>query len=683
MANLSTLPPPPKGQTGVSPDQFSHLPPPPQGQQGMTLDQINQPSQPTQSTGFLGGIGNTIKGAFQSGVNQIKSGFDQVKNTTTSNPLSLLGTGIEAGAKVGAGAINAAMSPIAPVMAPVGKAIGAVTNKISDNPSVQKFAMSPAGQATARGAEDVGNLNTIFGAATTLEGRQQIGDAVKQGTENAQDTMSQLTSKSPQEVNNDINSYYQKAIKPGLGGRTNATQIENYNLKVPQAIKSIADNVDNLSFKDEFGNVETGRLPQSPAELADAVDQTKANIFKQYDALAQQAGDNGIKVSTEPLANQLDKVINNEAIKVANPQAIQYAQALKDRLTQTVEDGSPNGLYKEFDPQTTQDIVKSFNESLDAFYKNPNYDTASKAAIDAGVVRTLREELDKGISNSTGADYQDLKNQYGALSAIEKDVAKRAVLLQRQGGNASGLGKYVDIFSGGDMANGVLSLNPGLFAKGAAQAGLSKFFQWVNSPDRAIGKMFDVASQPATPPINMQSGFIKNPFGEAVAAPEQTVEAASEQNSGWQSGMKVKFDTALNHGDAAAVSKMLPDIPPDYAKAFKGNIDKVLNADQGASAINSVPENDWKFLTKFADNVKNKVDIAKKDYEMVKSILKENKLEVPQTARKTADFINTANESASQKSLDAEMNTNMSKTFTSKAQPRDKVGRFDIKPKNK
>lgn len=37
--DLSNLPPPPKGQTGINPEVFSHLPPPPKGVKGLTLGQ--------------------------------------------------------------------------------------------------------------------------------------------------------------------------------------------------------------------------------------------------------------------------------------------------------------------------------------------------------------------------------------------------------------------------------------------------------------------------------------------------------------------------------------------------------------------------------------------------------------------------------------------------------------------
>ena len=70
MTDLSNLPPPPKGQTGVTLDSFSHLPPPPKGQQGFTLDQINSQQTP-ESQGAVKQADGTYRGpTFLEGLEQ-------------------------------------------------------------------------------------------------------------------------------------------------------------------------------------------------------------------------------------------------------------------------------------------------------------------------------------------------------------------------------------------------------------------------------------------------------------------------------------------------------------------------------------------------------------------------------------------------------------------------------------
>ena len=127
------------------------------------------PSIP-QSQG--GGMGNTISDAFQSGLQQTKAGFQEAGNAT--NPLQLL----EGGVKTAAGVVNTLFSPLAPVTKPLGQAIDFVGNKISDNPNVQNFANSPAGETTARIAENVGNVATIAGAVAGGKGTGQVAGKV-------------------------------------------------------------------------------------------------------------------------------------------------------------------------------------------------------------------------------------------------------------------------------------------------------------------------------------------------------------------------------------------------------------------------------------------------------------------------------------------------------------------------
>jgi hypothetical protein len=170
MDDLSKLPAPPKGQTGIAPDQFSHLPPPPKGQQGMTLAQIQ--SQAPKTPGLLAKAGAAVKDAFKSGVGQIKQGIQQGQSAT--NPLQAVESGITAGA----GIVNTALSPLAPVFSPVNKVTNAVADKISNVPAVQNFATSQAGQNVARGAEDIGNLATIAGVGAGAVGGEAVAPRV-------------------------------------------------------------------------------------------------------------------------------------------------------------------------------------------------------------------------------------------------------------------------------------------------------------------------------------------------------------------------------------------------------------------------------------------------------------------------------------------------------------------------
>ena len=440
-------------------------------------------------------VNNAATDVYQ-GVNKIAAGGTPVQ-------------GAEAGLQVESGLASAITSPLAPLFAPVSNAIQRIATQplasgvvkapaIADIPAVRKFAGSPAGETTTRVAEDLaraGNVaGTITGVDDAVKTAPAVADKISSGAaalkENAEAPV--LPAREAPSAPNDqaIVSSYMRAVKPSVAGKTSGGQLDAYNGDVVSAVKSIAENKLNLSFETDAGDTVEGRTPQTRGQLADAVSQTKQVLFDQYNALAQKATGQGVKIPLDNAGAALDEVVNSEALKITNPRAVQYAENLQARLK------NPDGSYKAVDPDVAQEAIANWNSSLKAFYRNPTYETASNAAIDAGVVHQVRAALDEHINNATGEDYQAIKNQYGALSAIEKDVNKAAIAQAKQtGSNTSGLGKYVDVFSGGDMVSGLLSLNPALFAKGAAQEGISHFFQWFNSPDRAVGTMFKAAAR--------------------------------------------------------------------------------------------------------------------------------------------------------------------------------------------
>lgn len=452
-------------------------------------------------------VTDPIKQQFTGGIDQVKKGVSEIIHPKSTTPLGNVGEGVDAALKVGSGVASAASSIVAPVMQPVSKLMQFFGDKVGDSKAVQDFANSPAGEMTSKIAEPLANAGNIAGTILGVDGAikgapkalktaQDLGQKADTVMRTGLDSVKKAVTPSEDALNAKIVDKYNKAISPSVANKGTIGAKNAYNSNVVSGIKSIVENKDGLKFTDINGEEVTGRTPHSPMETAQAIDQTKQSIFNKYDALTKQAGGAGVKIDTAPIAGELDKVINNEALTISHPEAVKYAQDMKARLAETtLPDGSPMGS-KKLDPATTQEIIKNYNNSLESFYKNPSYDNASKAAIDAGLVHSFREQLGRAIESATGEDYAALKKQYGALSAIEKDVNKRASVIARQSGG--GLASYANVFSGGDMVSGILSLNPALFAKGAAQAGLTKYFKYLKSPDRAIKGMFDAAQKTPT-----------------------------------------------------------------------------------------------------------------------------------------------------------------------------------------
>jgi len=282
----------------------------------------------------------------------------------------------------------------------------------------------------------------------------------------------------PKNVDEFIDTSLEKAIRPSVTGKQNASDILKFKEQGRNAVKTIVANKNKLTLTNEMGDT-VSKLPESLDEFTQAIQQTKKTIFTQYNDLTKQTGKTGEIVDLNPIANEVKKIADNPVLSDTNPNVVQYAEERVKALEK-------RGTYT---PEQTEEAIKIYNQSLEAFYRNPDYANASKAAIDALIVNNMRKSLENVIENATGKEYQTLKNQYGALKSIEKDTVRRTIVEARK--NVKGLIDYTDILSGGEAIAGILTMNPALMAKAATQNGIKEFFKrWV-SPDATIKRMFE------------------------------------------------------------------------------------------------------------------------------------------------------------------------------------------------
>jgi len=375
---------------------------------------------------------------------------------------------------------------------PYGKITGAVTKGFAPVakagiPIVSKYFPKLAGEAVAGATGGYGfdiksnaeqdkplftpGINTLLGAGIGVVAPPIIGAV-------ANKIKSKLGILPEKQIELAVLKRYEKGVKPLINAKMTPNRLEAYRGDVIDAVKTIKENKPNLRFNDVDGIEVVGETPKSLQQLADSIEQTKKSVFTKYDTLAKQAGKAGIGVDTKPIAQELDVVINNKALVLTNPNAVKYAQATQARYASAGK----------LDATTAQDVIQNYNKSLEAFYRNPSYDNASQAAIDAMVANNMRKALDEGITGLTGTEYSALKRQYGSLKAIEKDVIKASLRDARK--NTKGLIDFTDVFSGGQVINGILSLNPAQIASGLTQKGIASFYKYLNNPNRAIEKMF-------------------------------------------------------------------------------------------------------------------------------------------------------------------------------------------------
>ena len=287
-----------------------------------------------------------------------------------------------------------------------------------------------------------------------------------------------------------------KGIRPSVAevGKT-AAQNKTYFNKAQKAVETIVGNKDSFVFIDDAGNTVKGALPKSLSEFSQAVEQTKKNIFTQYDTLAQKAGSKGAVVDLNPVIKELAPLVNTKAVRDLGPEIINYANKRAAALFNR----------KQYTATEAQEAISLLNNSLEAYYKNPSYDLASKAYVDALIANKLRSSLDDVIEKSAGAGYQELKNTYGSLKAIEHDVNRRAIVDARK--NIKGLIDFSDVGTGAAAVKGITNLDPSTVAAAATAGTISRWYKHINDPNRIIKNMFEKVEKAGTTPARQPSPF--------------------------------------------------------------------------------------------------------------------------------------------------------------------------------
>lgn len=357
-------------------------------------------------------------------------------------------------------------------------------------------------------------------------------------------------------VNMAIDEGIIKSIRPSVVGKRTSGQSLKYKNNAQEAVKTIVENKNNLQFTDDLGNT-VNRLPENLEEFSQAIQQTKSQVYKYYDDLLERAGDQKGTVDLSKISSELDRVVSDKALQIQNPNVIKYAEQLKERLVSTGKLG-----VKE-----TDDLIKYYNNELQSFYKNPSYDSASKASIDAMVANNLRSSLDKSVSEITGRVFQPIKNKYGALKAIERDVNRRAIVAGRQ--NAKGLIDFTDIFSAGDVVRGITGFNPSYVAKGLVQSAIKGAFKKINDPNNIVKNMFKTVDKYHAPlaevvtpeilmdlPINMQKAIMMSERPKQVSYGTKSLPSPKDvpyNPTGQRTPTVKKIITPISQGEGVIV----------------------------------------------------------------------------------------------------------------------------------
>jgi len=340
---------------------------------------------------------------------------------------------------------------------------------------------NPEIKTKSLGQEMIGSAEDVGGAMLLGKGMDTAGNLIFK------------TEEIPGQLTQAIRKGIEKSIRPSVEGQRTFPQMNKYLDRAETAVKAIIQEKPNLKLTTESGETHAG-LPQTLKQFSQAIDQTKKTVFQKYDALASTSEKQGGMVDLAPIAKELKKVSGNKVVSDLNPNIANYADDLANRFTE-------RGTYT---TSEAQEAIATMNNNLEAFYKNPSYENASRVSIDAMVANRMRRSLDKVIEQTTGEGYQELKNVYGALSTIERDVNRRAIVDARK--NIKGLIDFSDIFSGSEVIHGILNLNPATIGAGVAAKGIASWIKYLNNPNRIVKNMFEdaekiVSKLPKTEPV--------------------------------------------------------------------------------------------------------------------------------------------------------------------------------------
>lgn len=433
-----------------------------------------------------------------------------------------------------------------------------------------------ANPETAQSLEDILNIATVIpGVKVAKKGAAEVKNIASDTLEVA----ARLKGGSEGAVNKIIDKGIEKGIRPSVVGKKTAQQVNAFKQDARTAVLAITKNKKALSFANDVGESVKGIVPRSLKEFAESVDQTKKTIFKKYDSLAKKAGEAGARVNLAPVAEELKKVGADKVLNDLYPEVVSYAEKRAETLAKRTA----------YSAEEAQTAIKHLNESLQAFYRNPTFESASKAQIDAMIANNIRSSLDNVITSATGEGYSALKKVYGSLKAIEKDVAHRAIVDARK--NVKGLIDFTDIFSAGDIIAGVATMNPAQIAKGGVQKAIATLYKKINDPNRTIKNMFQGAEKYLQ---RKESSFApKSMTGKGVVALKGKGGMSIQDVSGGKAGYPTKRGFGTGAGRTAGVNKAslkseVSNTLDSYSKNLEPNVERGFQDFDESTALNEL-----------------------------------------------------------------------------------------------
>lgn len=525
------------------------------------------------------GIGQTMTG--QTYANKMQDAVQQDIPQATQKPFdsniapAQANEGNVIAAKTAAGTyggvVDAATAPVNAVMPDVGALAGKIpvgaTNigRVASNIAVGKE--FPQGVADMQALDSkLGNLDTsASGKAVDTSSRGITNPTVNPAANQA------------------ILNAYNAIVQPTQGKFTSPAKLNSYNTQAVSAMKTINDWSDITGVN--LTNKSMGMVPTSNrSDLLDAVQKTKQAIWDNVDSTAKNASMAGATVDMGKVAGDIiAPLLQNPSILRQRPDLIPF-------LNSTLKTYSDSGNISIDEAQSD---LKILNDDIGKYMRSSNPNDASVGAVKLAISQNMRGQMDIAIEDHLGqTGYQQLRNQYGALSSVESDITKAAA---RQAKGPTGLAHpMLDVMSGVDVGKALINAVSGNPVGAAKEAGLAGIYQavkggidYMRSPDVKIAGMFNninrnigrtapniSSSQYYNPAIKTLGKFADSNNPQFTPTPKSRPEAAIDNTNPNVNSTPPK---EINPSPSAITNQTNPNVGP-YQGVSPNSMDALIKA---------------------------------------------------------------------------------------------------------
>ncbi len=391
-------------------------------------------------------IGGTISNAFKTGLKKVKTGYTQSLNA--KNPVEL----IEGGLKQGAGVIETATSPLAPIFKPVGDVINYAADKISDIPAVQDFAMSKAGKTTERVAEDIADTATIAGTVAGVKGAPKAASKAIGSVENLSNAVKENAFKYPKEIQTALTDKI-TSIDPqtkNILGTASIEKFDNYVKAGEEAMRDprkltpleqAGEKVDTHilpAIKEDLGrigsqkaktleSVGTAKMPNAATEVVDFVRENTRSLklTPEERNLVNGITEELDKLGKTPTLASADKTVDllqNTLFEKTRGLSIPVTSRVESIINQAIRklnDSVKNASKKALGSDEYVALNDAYAKKIELFNKL-NKAVGEDAAKGGSLFKKFFSPQDSGTKKM----FADIKSEYGIDLAEDATLAK-------------------------------------------------------------------------------------------------------------------------------------------------------------------------------------------------------------------------------------------------------------------